>query len=222
MDAGTPTVRYKESYVFKCLLAFFAIAIFTMTADAQDKPLFGTAGQLQDELEFDPPRLEDLETSLTGEDAAKLCSRSVTSKFGHRPLDTRKISSAGTGKYLIEGTAEANSGAELIYYCRVVHGEVVVLHLNTGKGENAHGAGLLGVQLAGLKTNAPPKHVVRHPAHPTGANPRHDLKFIRKACRHELRRHLAYDPNGPAANDSQHAGYRGQYDGHRPSWRRHQ
>lgn len=189
----------KDNSVRKFILAVFAIAAATSPALAQDTRLFGTSGPLQDELLFDPPDSGTIDAMITGEDASRLCARAVASKFGHRPTGTSKVSEAGTGKFLIEGTAVAAAQTELTYYCRVVHGEVAVLHLNSGNGENAHGAGLLGVQLAGLETTAPAEHVVRHPAHPAGAKPGHDLKFLRKACRHELRRHLAYDFNGPTA-----------------------
>lgn len=161
--------------------------------------MFGTAGPLQDELKFEPPGSDTFEAMTTAEDASRLCARAVASKFGHRSTSTNKVSDAGTGKFLIEGSALAADQTELTYYCRVIHGEVAVLHLNSGNGNNAHGAGILGVQLTGLETTAPADHLVRHPPHPTASNPAHDLKFLRKACRHELRRHLAYDFNGPAA-----------------------
>ena len=183
----------------KTVIAVLAIAVVTPTAVAQDTPLFGTAGPLQDELVFDPPDNDAFNAVMTGEEASRLCARTVVSKFGHRPTGTSKVSEAGIEKFLIEGTAAAVTQTDLTYYCRVVHGEVAVLHLNSGNRANAHGAGILGVQLAGLETTAPAEHVVRHPAHPAGANPGHDLKFLRKACRHELRRHLAYDFNGPTA-----------------------
>ena len=189
---------FEENPVHKPLLVISLIATIATSAQAQDKPLFGTAGQLQDEIAFDPPDLDEFDATLTGEDAAKLCVRAVASKFGHQAVGTGTVAEAGAGKFLIEGTALAATQTQLTYYCRVVHGEVAVLHLNSGNGENAHGAGLLGVQLDGLNTTAPKEHVVRHPGHPAGANPKHDLKFVRKSCRHELRRHLAFDPNGPA------------------------
>lgn len=183
----------------KITMAVFAIAAVTPSALAQDTPLFGTAGPLEDEMLFDPPDSSSFDAMTTGKDASRLCARAVASKFGHRPTGTSKVNEAGTGKFLIEGTAVAAAQTELVYYCRVVHGEVAVLHLNSSNKRNAHGAGLLGVQLSGLETTAAAEHLVRHPAHPDGANPAHDLKFLRKACRHELRRHLAYDFNGPTA-----------------------
>ena len=204
------------------ILAGLAVTAVTLPALAQDAPLFGTAGPLQDEILFDPPDTQALDTMLTDEDASRLCARAVASKFGHRASGTSKVSEAGTGKFLIEGNAVAASGEQLTYYCRVVHGEVAVLHLNSGNGRNAHGAGLLGVQMTGLETTAPAEHTTRHPAHPASANPRHDLKFLRTACRHELRRQLAYDINGPtAAIRLRHSHLEGRtLHGHGPvSWR---
>lgn len=194
-----PALVDKDNPVRKSILAIFVIAAAILPASAQDQPLFGTAGPLQDEPVFEPPGSDTFAALTTGEDAARLCARAVASKFGHSPTGTSKVSDAGAGKFLVEGTALAAAQTQLTYYCRVVHGEVAVLHLNSGNGKNAHGAGVLGLPLDGLETTAPPEHVVRHPAHPAGINPLHDLKFLRKACRHELRRHLAYDLNGPAA-----------------------
>jgi len=174
------------------------LAASAMPAATQDASLFGSAGALQDEQGFDPPEPVSFQSLTSPEDATDLCLADVANQYGHRNATAKSSVAAGEDKYLVEGTAEATGGEMLDFFCRVIHGEVATLHLVKSAGGAAHGSGLLAVRLDGLETTAPAEHTERHPAHTGPHAAKHDLRHVRTACHHELRRHLAYAFNGPA------------------------
>jgi hypothetical protein len=177
------------------------LPMITATANpvaAQDAELFGTAGTLGDRENFNPPEPASYQALTTKDDAANLCLADIANQYGHRNAKAASAVPAGEDRYLVKGTAEAANGEALEFFCRVIHGEVATLHLVKAEGGSTHGSGLLAIRLDGLETTAPAEHTTRHPAHTGSHAAHHDLTHVRKACHHELRRHLAYAFNGPA------------------------
>lgn len=125
------------------------------------------------------------------------------SNHGHGhyfPEGTAKIVDKGHRSYRVSGKAfDTKDNKHYPYVCKIRHGEVVDWRVNRSSKHSdknsaiAAGAGLLAVLAIAAAANDDKHHTNRHRDHDKGASPFDDMKYLKKQCKQNIRRHIAHD-----------------------------
>ena len=133
-------------------------------------------------------------------DAERDCERKISSDRRYKGLNNVKISSQGNHSYNVTGKV-AMDGKDQEFNCRIRHKEVVSWHIDSdhnGSSAVAIGAGVLAVAaiaaLASSSDDGDRHHQQsRDRYRDSDDDAFEDMSFLKKECKHEIRRHLQRD-----------------------------
>ena len=154
--------------------------------------------------------------NYTERDARRSCEVYIGSNYGLWNTDDVSVESKGNHDYKVRGRVKTNNGNHRKFVCKIRHKEVVSAKIDgerrgNDKHDNNHhhdddskataaaiGVGVLGLALAAAamsNDDSDKDHNQNHENQPhrwqdNGGDPFEDRRQLRKACKHELKRHL--------------------------------
>ncbi len=156
--------------------------------------------------------MESAYANYTERDARRSCEVYLGSNYGFWNTDDVSVEAKDNHNYKVRGRVKTNNGNRRKFVCKIRHKEVVSVRVDGERRDNDHhdddsdataaaiGVGVLGLALAAaaMSNNDSDKDHDQNQKHENerynwqhnGGDPFEDRSQLRKACKHELKRHL--------------------------------
>jgi len=128
------------------------------------------------------------------------CAQKIAESGKYQLIDSKRAVDQGHHSYKVTGVAESvRNGDKYKFNCSIRHKELVNWRVVKASNHSdkdsaiAAGAGLLAVLAIAAAANDDKHHNNRHENHATGGSAFDDMRYLKKQCKQNIRRHIAHD-----------------------------